>query len=121
MQTIAKTKEVWTDNSKLLNYIFKQFSTNSDENGYGVDNILIQHNESGEILISSLVTQILTHRGKDSNIDTSIEEQELGRLVYHLYGLTYDEVNIVDSDTPITEKNIWRKNYENTNNSRNRR
>lgn len=26
------------------------------------------------------------------------------RLVYHLYGLTYDEVLIVDPETPITRE-----------------
>ena len=29
-------------------------------------------------------------------------ESEIDRLVYQLYGLTYDEVLIVDSETPIT-------------------
>ena len=33
---------------------------------------------------------------------------ETDRLVYHLYGLTYDEVLIVDPETPIT-----REEYEN--------
>ena len=28
----------------------------------------------------------------------------IDNLVYHLYGLTYDEVLIVDPDTPITEE-----------------
>lgn len=100
MQTMVKTKEIWTDNSKLLNYIFKQFSTICDGNRYEVDNIPIQHNESGEVLISSLVTQILTHIRKGSNTDTSIEEQK----VYHLYGLTYDKVLIVAPETPITKE-----------------
>ncbi len=29
---------------------------------------------------------------------------EIDRLVYHLYGLTYDEVLIVDLKTPITRE-----------------
>lgn len=103
MQTIAKTKEIWTDNSKPLNYIFKQFSTNCDGNRYEVDNIPIQHNESGEVLISSLATQILTAKHKDSNIDTFIEEQKIDRLIYH-YGLTYEEILIIDPKTPITKE-----------------
>lgn len=31
-------------------------------------------------------------------------EQVINRLVYHLYGLTYDEVKIVDPETPIIEE-----------------
>ena len=30
--------------------------------------------------------------------------QETNNLVYHLYGLTYDEVLIVDPETPITRE-----------------
>ncbi len=96
-------------NSKLLNYIFKQFSTNSNVNGYEVDNIPIQHNESVEFLISSLVTQILTAKREDCNADATADEQEIDRLVYHLYGLSYDEVLIVDPETAIT-----RNQYENS-------
>jgi len=35
-------------------------------------------------------------------------EQQIDLMVYHLYGLTYDEVLIVDPKTPIT-----REEYEN--------
>ena len=38
-------------------------------------------------------------------------EKQIDRLVYHLYNLTYDEVLIVDPDTPIT-----REEYETTEN-----
>ena len=41
--------------------------------------------------------------------DTAALESEIPRLVYHLYGLTYDEVLIVDPETPIT-----REEYERT-------
>ena len=40
----------------------------------------------------------------DSNTDTSKEEQEIDLIVYKLYGLTYDEVKVVDSETSITEE-----------------
>ena len=40
------------------------------------------------------------------DIDTNILsiEQQIDFLVYHLYGLTYDEVLVVDPDTPITRE-----------------
>ncbi|EXY34675.1 hypothetical protein, partial [Bacteroides fragilis] len=37
------------------------------------------------------------------NIDR-LEMSKLDSLVYHLYNLTYDEVLIVDPDTPITRE-----------------
>lgn len=36
--------------------------------------------------------------------DTSRQEQIIDIMVYHLYGLTYDEVLIVDPQTPITRE-----------------
>ena len=34
---------------------------------------------------------------------------EIDLLVYHLYGLTYDEVLIVDPETPITREEYEKK------------
>ena len=36
--------------------------------------------------------------------DTATLESEIDLLVYHLYGLTYDEVLIVDPETPTTRE-----------------
>ena len=58
--------------------------------------------------IISFVDRIMVAKDKDRNADTSLEERQIDRLVYHLYGLTYDEVLIVDPQTPIT-----REEYEN--------
>lgn len=52
--------------------------------------------------IINLVDTILTAKRTDPNTDTSLEERQIDRLVYHLYDLTYDEVLIVDPQTPIT-------------------
>lgn len=37
--------------------------------------------------------------------DILLKEIEIDSLVYHLYGLTYDEVLIVDPQIPITRDN----------------
>lgn len=58
--------------------------------------------------IINLVATILAAKRTDPNVDTSLEERQIDLLVYHLYGLTYDEVLIVDPQTPIT-----REEYEN--------
>ena len=47
---------------------------------------------------------ILETKRKDTNADTVTLEQEIDYIVYKLYGLTYDEVKIVDPETPITEE-----------------
>jgi hypothetical protein len=37
-------------------------------------------------------------------LDTKTGEQRIDLLVYHLYNMTYDEVLIVDPETPITRE-----------------
>lgn len=54
--------------------------------------------------IENIVSNIQVAKSIDPNADTTSEEQEIDRLVYKLYDLTYDEVKIVDPDTPITEE-----------------
>lgn len=87
-------------NSKLLNYIFKQFSTNSNVNGYEVDNLPIILAESEEI--DRLSTEAFTD--KMNGYDSSTKEHSIDLEVYHIYGLTYDEILIVDPETPITRE-----------------
>ena len=41
---------------------------------------------------------------KKQKKDTSALENQIDFLVYHLYGLTYDEVLIVDPETPISRE-----------------
>lgn len=54
--------------------------------------------------IINLVDTILAAKRTDPNADTTSEERQIDRLVYHLYGLTYDEVLIVDPQTTITRE-----------------
>ena len=46
--------------------------------------------------IASLVEKALAAKEKDSNADTSAFESEIDQLVYKLYGLTDDEIAIVE-------------------------
>lgn len=59
---------------------------------------------SNQQQIVDVVNSILDTKRKDYLADTSKEEVEIDRLVYKLYGLTYDEVLIVDPQTPITRE-----------------
>jgi hypothetical protein len=46
-------------------------------------------------LIALIVDQILSTKKTDPNADTSSLENEIDQLVYELYGLTEDEINII--------------------------
>ena len=87
-------------NSELLNFIFKATSTSSNVNGYEVDALplpqLSEDNAELQKTIISLAEQILTTKNADVMADTSKEEAEIDRLVYQLYGLTEDEIKIVE-------------------------
>ncbi len=92
-------------NSRLMNYVykgkFKSTKTVFSE---------IQANTVGQlpipivsILVQSpfekLATQIIALKRDDPTADTSSMETQIDRLVYQLYGLTEDEISIVESST----------------------
>lgn len=54
--------------------------------------------------ICSLVDYIINIKRTNKDADTTALEINVDKLVFHLYGLTYDEVKIVDPKTPITEE-----------------
>lgn len=89
-------------NSKLANFFFRCFSTNSHVNSYEIEAIPIckvPQQVSSEIV--SKVETMMQKRSTNHSADISVEETAVDLLVYHLYGLTYDEVLVVDPDTPI--------------------
>ena len=87
-------------NSNLLNFIFKATSTSSNVNGYEVDALplpqLSEENAELQLQIILLVDKILAAKKTDSNADTSAMEAEIDRLVYDLYGLTDEEIKVVE-------------------------
>jgi len=50
-----------------------------------------------------LVDQILSLKQKDPQADTSALERQIDVMVYKLYGLTYEEVKIVDTEFAMSE------------------
>ena len=60
--------------------------------------------------ISRKVRTILAAKASDANTDTSALEANIDLLVYHLYGLTYEEVLIVDPESPITRAEYEKQN-----------
>ena len=90
-------------NSKLINYLFATKFLNLAIKAEYVKQIRIPSaNEEQKIQMENLVNQVLER--KQNGGDTSTLESEIDLLVYHLYGLTYDEVLIIDPETPITRE-----------------
>lgn len=68
-----------------------------------IENIPIPKKPTNYQLIVKLVDTIHVKKKSNPQADTSSEEQQIDHLVYHLYGLSYDEVLIIDPSTPITK------------------
>lgn len=66
---------------------------------------MFNHNE-----IIEFVDSIINLKSHNCDSDTTILEQKIDKIFFHLYGLTYDEVLIVDPQTPITREEYERRN-----------
>lgn len=64
------------------------------------------NNDNPELykMISIKTKEIVNSKKRSNEINTASIEVEIDHLVYHLYDLTYDEVLIVDPQTPISRK-----------------
>ena len=62
--------------------------------------------------LESLVSKVLELKKVNISADTTALENQIDSLVYHLYGLTYDEVLIVDPETPISREEYEAYNIE---------
>ena len=89
-------------NSRVVNHIFRTLFLNKDIYKYQLEQIPIPH--GNQLPIITLVDSILAAKKANPLADTTAEEREIDHLVYHLYDLTYDEVLIVDPETPITRE-----------------
>ena len=101
-------------NSKVVDFYYKKkFSTKKTDAFPEIQTYLYEQlpipavSENVQSNIESLVDDILD-ANKNGTSSTELE-QEIDCLVNHLYGLTYDEVLIIDPETPIT-----REEYENS-------
>ena len=84
-------------NSKLLDWLFRKTSTNNHCNMYElVDLPIPSATPAQQKPIIALVDKILAAKKANPQADTSKEEAEIDRLVYALYGLSEDEVKIVE-------------------------
>ncbi|MDQ2719858.1 MAG: class I SAM-dependent DNA methyltransferase [Bacteroidota bacterium] len=56
-------------------------------------------NTTDKITFTTIVNKILAIKNENSKADTSDLEKQINQLVYQLYGLTPEEIQIVESST----------------------
>lgn len=93
-------------NSRLLNWFFKTFSTNSNVNGYEVDNLpIIDVSASKQKPLINLVSKIMDvaksadyEKSDAKRAKVKEYEKQIDQLVYKLYGLTDEEIKTIEDD-----------------------
>lgn len=93
-------------NSRLLNYIFKISSTNSNVNCYEVDSLpIILADETTQKDIAIIVDKLLIEKKNETNKELCCHlEEQINKKVYSIYNLTYQEVLTIDEDFPVSEE-----------------
>ena len=106
-------------NSKLATFFHFNHSPKATKGAF--PKILVQDikefplpkvNSDERKILMRLVDDVTTIKKGKSIADTSALENQIDFLVYHLYGLTYDEVLIVDPETPISREEYEAYNIE---------
>ena len=84
-------------NSKLINWFFRCFSTNSNVNGYEIDNLPIPSIDLDiQLRLKELVTSVMKQKNLNNHADTQNEESKIDEIVYQLYNLSKDEISIIE-------------------------
>jgi len=91
-------------NSKLYNWFFKLFSTNSNVNSYEVENLPIPPLNKSQEEIISLVDNIFSITKGDDYLASTIKQAEvkeyerrIDQIIYGLYELTPKEIEVIES------------------------
>ena len=84
-------------NSKTINWFFRCFSTNSNVNGYEVDNFPIPAlSQPLQAKISELVKKVIDAKLTNYTTDTSAIEKQIDELIYQAYELSRDDIKIIE-------------------------
>ena len=83
-------------NSALYNWAFKITSTNSNVNSYEIESLPFPKELNYENVVSK-VTHILKLKNQNPESNTTVLEQEIDQMVYKLYDLTEEEIQIVEN------------------------
>lgn len=93
-------------NSKLINYLFATKFLNLAIKAEYLKQIRIpMPTLSQKTQIENLVKEIVQDRNE--NKETMQKEMKIDQIIYQLYGLTYDEILIVDPETHITREEYY--------------
>lgn len=85
-------------NSKPINWFFRCFSTNSNVNGYEVDNFPLPFvDDKTQDDLVKLVDAISAKKSVSTLSNISQEEDAINKIVYGLYGLTKDQIKIIET------------------------
>ena len=113
-------------NSKVASYYIKtKYSSSSYCGGITftkdmINNMPIPRREDIEAIIINIVKEIIKNKVENEFLDTTDLEKKLDIFIYHLYNLTYNEVQIIDHETSITtEEYKYLKSNQNNNNLHN--
>ena len=91
-------------NSKLATWFMGHTALNSGMGvtrwiGHTVEQIPVPYStEKHQVLLANQVDRILAKKATDSTAEPSKDEAEIDRLVYWLYGLTDDEISVVEEN-----------------------
>ncbi len=93
-------------NSKLLTYSFKTFYAGGDLRGntFRYKKVFLENLPVPKLTaeeqrpFETLIDQILVAKKKDPKADTSALERQIDQMVYKLYGLTDEEIRIVEGE-----------------------
>ena len=84
-------------NSKFMDWFFRITSTNNHVQGYELEQLPIPAMTSmNRESLTNLADRILAAKRTKPSADTSVLEGEVDRLVYALYGLTEEEIAVVE-------------------------
>lgn len=89
-------------NSKLMDWCFRKTSTNNHVGGYELEALPFPITIPAKFqkAISALVDCLHITIQKNPAADTSTLEREIDQNVYALYGLTPEEIRVIDKSIP---------------------
>ncbi len=92
-------------NSRLVDYFYSNLFMGWQITIPALEVIPVPKNDKiNQHEVAQLVQRAIALKARNISADVATIESEIDHLVYQLYGLTYDEVLIVDPETPITRE-----------------
>lgn len=97
-------------NSNVVNWYYANNFSNNSSLTVNISKTYLEMipipdiDENSENIIRTLVNKLMSIKSEDLSSDISDLEKELNFIIYKIYNLSYDEVLIIDPQTPITRK-----------------